>query len=130
MRVITLGALLLSIAAPGYAADCSVITAATMAEIRAGEAEWDERAESLVRRAAGAACVKTMTEIEGAESAVPGVGEANAEVAADETANQSSSDDDDDHSGDDDSDAGWKFLGFDVNPVQGSPSQKSYQRNR
>ena len=30
----------------------------------------------------------------------------------------------------DDGKAGWKFLGFDVNKVDGSPSQKPYDRKR
>ncbi len=104
---------LVSASAPAaYAAACEDIVAATIAEMHAGEADWNEQTESLVRRAAGSACVKAMTETAAAGSNLNGPAG---------TADEDEPDDDK---------AGWQFLGFDVNESTGSPSTKPYQRKR
>jgi len=124
MRPITLmAALIAAFAAPAFAQDCSSVTSATVAEIKAGEQQWDERAEALVRRAAGAACVKAKAEYAADMDAEP---LANANGDQSENAAEPLADDADAEDGK----AGWKFLGFDVNEAQGSPGQKPYSRKR
>jgi len=114
--------LLVVVSLPVAAEDCSEIVAATVAEMRAGESAWDDRAEAIARRAAGAACVKTYSttaEIADdpvAEAAAAGIAEPVETAMAEEEI--------------DDANAGWKFLGFDVNKVEGSASQKPYARKR
>ena len=127
-----------SLAAPAIAhADdtCHDIVAATVAELSAGAAGWDAAIEALVRSAAGSACVKALSgAYESATSApAPDVQEDGSEaLAAMETGDQSealvAADTTEDVS--EDGKAGWKFLGFEVNAVTGSPAQKPYERKR
>jgi hypothetical protein len=135
MRLIVLAPLLFAASLSAAADNCSEIVAATVAEMRAGETGWDERAEAIARRAAGAACVKASsmsstsppgTEEPFAEAA--SAGPVTATAAAAETAGPDETDVPEDAV--DDGKAGWKFLGFDVNKVDGSPSQKPYDRKR
>ena len=136
MRVPSLfAALLVAIALPAAAEDCSDIVAATVAELRAGETAWDERAEAIARRAAGAACVKatsarTAVAEEPVTQSVAGetAAASTAAVAATESEGPDATAIPEEES--DDGKAGWKFLGFDVNKVEGSPSQKPYERKR
>ena len=50
--------------------NCEPVVDATLAEIKAGSTDWDERTESLVRAAAGAACVKAYSGVYADRSAV------------------------------------------------------------
>ena len=127
-----------TLAAPAIAhADdtCHDIVSATVAELSAGAAGWDAAIEALVRSAAGSACVKALSgAYESATAApAPDVQEDGSEaLAAMETVDQSealvAADTTEDVS--EDGKAGWKFLGFEVNAVTGSPGQKPYERKR
>jgi len=135
MRVLIVSAALLAaFALPAAADDCSDIVASTVAELRAGEPDWDDRAEAIARRAAGAACVKAatataaMAEEPALENAAAGAAAtATAAAVTDEQSPDATATPEDEV---DDGKAGWKFLGFDVNKVDGSPSQKPYARKR
>jgi len=130
MRAITLvAASAVAFTSSGYAQDCSSVAAATVAEIQAGEQQWDARAEALVRRAAGAACVKVMAEYAAEGRAEPSATEAgdyddgDAQEVAPSVIVEAEAEAEDGK-------ADWKFLGFDVNEAPGSPSQKPYTRKR
>ena len=122
---------LLSPAAAGAATSCSDIAAATVAELKAGAAEWTDSIESLVRSAAGSACVKAQSgaftsEAAGEKAADEKIEEAvirEEQIAAANTAAAEETEEDDGK-------AGWKFLGFEVNSVTGSPAEKPYERKR
>lgn len=135
MRVLSFcAALLAAFTLPAAADDCSDIVAATVAEVRAGEPDWDDRAEAIARRAAGAACVKA-TSAATAMAEEPVVDSAAAATAATATAAAVTEEQGPDASAIpeeevNDGKAGWKFLGFDVNKVDGSPGQKPYDRKR
>jgi hypothetical protein len=111
--------------------DCPEIAAATVAELRAGAATWDAGIEALVRSAAGAACVKAQAGAHG------GTAEAAADVEEAEpleeptvTADQNDAVAAVQAPDEDGGKAGWKFLGFEVNSVTGSPGEKPYERKR
>jgi hypothetical protein len=127
----TLISALLFPAAAGAATSCSDIAAATVAELQAGAAEWNDTIESLVRSAAGSACVKAQSgaytsEAAGEQAADGKVQQAvirEEQIAAATTTAVEEKDVDDGK-------AGWKFLGFEVNSVTGSPAEKPYERKR
>lgn len=126
MRAITLVvASAVAFTSAGYAQDCSSVAAATVAEIQAGEQQWDARAEMLVRRAAAAACVKVIAEYVAEGRAQPSANEASDIDAGDAKEEAPSV-----TTEAEDGKADWKFLGFDVNEASGSPSQKPYTRKR
>jgi len=132
MRAITLvAASAVAFTSSGYAQDCSSVAAAAVAEIQAGEQQWDARAEALVRRAAGAACVKVMAEYAAEGRAQPSATEAgdyddgDAQEVAPSVIVEAEAE-----AEAEDGKADWKFLGFDVNEASGSPSQKPYTRKR
>jgi len=123
--------------APSLAeSDCSEIAAATVAELRAGAASWNTDIEALVRSAAGAACVKARsgsnrTTVEPATGEAPEALQAPTVAAAENAAAEGNAAADAEAATNaDDGKAGWKFLGFDVNSVTGSPGEKPYERKR
>lgn len=133
MRLLTLiAASFAAFALPAAADDCSEIVAATVAELRAGETGWDDRAEAIARRAAGAACVKATaaatTATDGPAAQTDAAAAAAPAVAATQAQDPDATAVPEEEA--DDGKAGWKFLGFDVNKVDGSPSQKPYDRKR
>jgi hypothetical protein len=129
MRLLTLAVILPALLIPtaSVAADpCRSIVAATIAELRAGAVVWDEAIEALVRSAAGSSCVKTLsgsyavmetrlmpTGVDMASTEVQGITVTDTEAPTLEPKEGK---------------AGWKFLGFDVNTVPGSPGRKPYER--
>lgn len=128
-----------TLAAPAIAhADdtCHDIVSATVAELSAGAAGWDAAIEALVRSAAGSACVKALSGAYESATAAPAPDvqeeDGSEALAAMETGDQSealvAADTTEDVS--EDGKAGWKFLGFEVNAVTGSPGQKPYERKR
>ena len=110
-------------------ADCREIVDSTVAEIRAGAAEWNEDMERLARAAAGSACVKAggnrapaavASQLE--EKPVRG-GAAETSAEAAPASNSAAAGGE---SGED-----WHPLkGFKFNPVTGSPGKKPYERRR
>jgi hypothetical protein len=135
MRLTVFAPLMFAASLSAAADNCSEIVAATVAEMRAGETVWDDRAEAIARRAAGAACVKASSlsspppaGTEEPVAAAAAAGSATATAAAAETAGPDETNVPEEAV--DDGKAGWKFLGFDVNKVDGSPSQKPYDRKR
>jgi hypothetical protein len=141
LKNIAISALLTAACTPAWAqADdsCSNIVAATVAELRAGAAGWDEAIEALVRSAAGSACVKAQSGayVSAPASPAPGAAEdASAEVSGNEPAAEpealaAADTTETSDAAEDDGKAGWKFLGFEVNSVTGSPGQKPYERKR
>ncbi len=121
--------------------DCAEIVAATVAELRAGAASWDEAMEAQVRAAAGSACVKAASDrynsAAGQAAGVPApLEESKAEdtpaVIEEESVAVAEGDliADAEEAAKKDGKAGWKFLGFEVNSVTGSPAQKPYERKR
>lgn len=141
MRMIFLSPLFIvmsTVLSPAMAADsCQDIVAATIAEMRAGESDWDARSEELARTAAGSACVKAMSagQAKTASGAVPAsvaTGSAaviNSENAAQPGPAETESETETEELSEEGK-AGWKFLGFEVNTVDGSPSKKPYERKR
>ena len=108
---------------------CRDIVSATVAELRAGAANWSEEMERVARAAAGSACVKaggdaTASSATGAaisEQAVPAAGGA-AAAASSAPAPASSGEGKEEE---------WHPLkGFKFNPVTGSPGKKPYERRR
>ncbi len=137
MRMLLLTLLLIAMSSAlsaAMAADsCQDIVAATIAEMRAGESAWDARSEELARTAAGSACVKAMSigKLTTDSAAAPAsVAAGSAAVTNSETAAQPGPAAADAEEQPEEGKAGWKFLGFDVNTVDGSPSKKPYERKR
>ncbi|MEM8767213.1 MAG: hypothetical protein AAGE43_07205 [Pseudomonadota bacterium] len=121
--------------------DCAEIVAATVAEIRAGAETWDAATEAQIRAAAGSACVKADSERYSSAAEQAAGPELPAEEEATEAAPAVLEEEpiavadgdlvaDAEEATKDDGKAGWKFLGFEVNSVTGSPGQKHYQRKR
>lgn len=108
-RVITAVTLTgLSWCAVSAEADCQLVVADTVAEVRAGFAgDWTDQLERLVRSSAGAACVKVRSERYDSDQAA-GKGASSGDPA----------------DANDDGDS----LTF--RPLSGSPSKKPYQRAR
>jgi hypothetical protein len=92
-------------ALPAMAKDCSKIAAATVNEMRAGAAGWNAADEEIARRAAAAGCIKAQAESGPAGQA--SASEDNAGAKPQKT-----------------------FLGFPMNELSGSPSQKPFRRKR
>ena len=145
LKNIVITTLLTAACAPAWAqADdtCSNIVAATVSELRAGAAGWDEAIEALVRSAAGSACVKALSgtyvsaPVSAPVSSAPDIAEnASAEVSENEPAAEpealaAADTTETSDAEEDDGKAGWKVLGFEVNSVTGSPAQKPYERKR
>ena len=134
MRTIILTALLTALLAPAAAraaTSCSDIAAATVAELKAGATEWNDSIESLVRSAAGSACVKAQSSSYTSEAAgEKTVDEKVEEVVIREEQIAAATPTAAEEKEEDDGKAGWKFLGFEVNSVTGSPGQKPYERKR
>ena len=137
MRLIILTTLLTALLSPataGAATACPDIVAATVAELQAGAAEWNDTIESLVRSAAGSACVKAQSSAYTSETSEAAGSEAAGEKAEETVireeqiaaATGTAADD----AQKDDGKAGWKFLGFEVNSITGSPGEKPYERKR
>ena len=121
--------------------DCRAIAAATVAELRAGYADWNDDAEQLARAAAGAACVKATTDArpvtssqslsstvvraDGAQqqATVAGSSSSGASGSNGEPANEEQGEKGDDSS--------WNpFSDIKFNKVSASPSKKPYERRR
>lgn len=109
----------------GLAASCDEIVSDTVAEMRAGAgAAWSEAGEELVRRSAGAACVKARsTRYEAPQTnpdepdTVPGEPTASSEIV-------------DESPGEAADDGSWTFGGLKFRSNNGSPGQKPYERQR
>jgi hypothetical protein len=115
------------------ATDCEPIVDATLAEIKAGSANWDERTEALVRAAAGAACVKAYSGIYADRSSgedvyrndveksagLPLVNAATPTTASVQEATATVAEDD----------SGW-WPKLKRNKVSASPNKKPYERKR
>ena len=103
---------------------CSAVVADTVAEMRAGAGSgWDDDVESLVRAAAGAACVKSRSvryaapEVESLQDTPVAAGPSASAEATPE------SDDEED-------DGSFSIGGLKIRGSSGSPSQKSFERAR
>ncbi len=134
------------------AADCRAVVANTLAELKAAYPEWDESMETLVRTAAGSACVKASAAAQPAAAAsapqmqeqavradgevVPmtpapaaGVVSSTAVAASEGTAGTASPDAAEAKA--EDGDSGWNpFKEIKFNKVSASPSKKPYERRR
>ena len=114
-------------------ADCRAIVTRTVAEMRAGAAEWSDDMERLARAAAGSACVKATSAPVGAP-ANAGLVDESVGVAATSgvtTAPAASGDDAQSSAGAKTEDEEWSPLkGFKFNPVTGAPGKKPYERRR
>lgn len=131
----TLVLLLSVLAFPALADPCAEVTSDTIAEMRAGASGgWSDDVESLVRAAAGSACVKALsgrysagsagmpadesvvmesTSVPDAAAADLAPGDSSVSAAAEE--------------GDDDT---WSFGGLTFRSMSGSPGKKPYERQR
>lgn len=116
-----------AIAGTALAADnCQSVVADTVAEISAGAGpEWSEAAEALVRRAAGAACVKAQSgrypdTLETLTEAPVAAGTESVTEASEAEAAEPAEKDD----------GSFEAGGITFRPLSGSPSQKSYERSR
>ncbi len=121
-------------------ADCRSVVAATLAELKAAYPEWDDSMETLVRTAAGSACVKASTAsatpaplpeaVSGAqieEQAVSADGMV-APMAAETTGAATETRE---AAADSDDDGGWNpFKEIKFNKVSASPNKKPYERRR
>jgi hypothetical protein len=104
------------------AGPCQDVVEDTVAEIRAGaSAPWTVDAESLVRAAAGSACVKALSERYSGS-----VADASTDKATSSTDKESAA------SGEAASAADGSFSlgGITVRSISGSPSKKPYERGR
>lgn len=149
-RFILLAILALSFGSPVLAqgnADCRAIAAATVAELRAGYAQWSDEAENLARAAAGAACVKASTASQSAgrdasiSSAavradgvvVPEAAAATADsaVAVDGATSQSvAATDSTDEKAEKEEESWNPFSDIKFNKVSARPNRKPYERKR
>lgn len=114
-------------------ADCRDIVDRTVAEMRAGAAEWNEDMERMARAAAGSACVKAAsapaTTAPLGERSVPAATTQNAEQAPESagTGGQQAAA----SAGENGEEEDWHPLkGFKFNPVTGAPGKKPYERRR
>jgi len=137
MRTLVLAAsLVVALPAAAVEPDCQPIVAATVAEMKAGATDWNAQTETLVRRAAGSACVKAFSGAYGDRSSAaraPGDGPApvartTADAKGAPTAKEQVAEGEAGDTGS--GDAGKTFLGFKRNDVSASPSKKPYQRKR
>jgi hypothetical protein len=112
--------------------DCQAIVAATVAEMKAGASDWDAESEALVRRSAGAACVKALSGSYGATPAstsdAPGAGVA--PRAASSSQQPSASAGGGESAEQEKGGLDGLFSGFKRNEISGSPNKKPYQRKR
>lgn len=128
-----ISSLVLGLPAVGQAAesDCQAIVAATVAEMEAGAEDWDAQTEALVRRSAGAACVKALSGNYAAPPAAavsaPGAGAA---PRAPESTKPAPSASATDVAEQEDESSDGLFPGFKRNEISGSPSKKPYRRKR
>ena len=127
-------------------ADCQSIVERTVAELRAGYPDWDDRLETLARTAAGSACVKAAqpgnraaaTNAAAPAAATPGnkatmtstaVAAASAESAADSGAEDGASDESAEKG--EEGEEGWTpFKDIKFNNVSARPGKKPYERRR
>jgi len=104
------------VASPAADDACRPVVAATVAELKAGAAQWGEREAALARAAAGAACVKVRSGDYAGASMAAAAGDGDRPASGDaETAA---------------TDGLWPFEVFERNDVPGSPSKKPYERRR
>lgn len=133
------------------AADCRAIVANTLAELKAAYPEWDESMETLVRTAAGSACVKAAAAQPAPAASAPQMQEqavradgdvvpmapapaastvSSTTVAASEGSADASSSESAEAKADD-GDSGWNpFKEIKFNKVSASPNKKPYERRR
>lgn len=140
LLTLTISSLFLCPAA-SYADSCEDIAADTIAEMRAGTAgNWSDEIQSLVRAAAGSACIKarsgryTMPQQGSMEPLAEGgddkyVDSASAAAAA-PAASEASSPAAAEQASDQEDDGSWSVGGLTFRSMSGSPTQKPYERAR
>ena len=113
---------------PALANSCADVVDDTIAELRAGTAQqWTDEVESLVRSAAGSACVKARSARYGA-LATPA--EADGTAGANATASGSSDNGASSEEVVANDDGSWSIGGLTFRGNNGSPAKKPYQRVR
>jgi hypothetical protein len=130
-RVQTLSLLLSAclLCGESIAAECQAVAESTLAEISAGaRAPLDAETAALIRQAAGAACVKTLSgRYPDAVAVEPDrVAENTTEAATKNPESQAAADPEEKEGGS----SLWPFDSFKRNDVSASPSKKPYQRKR
>ena len=107
-HALTLSSLLIAPALSANTPDCQAIAAETVAELKAGAADWwTEDTARMAGMAAASACFKTL---------------AKAEAPSDEVTTGETVADSDEES--------TEFMGLEVRPLSGPPSRKPYERTR
>ncbi len=143
-----IGLLSVALSSPATA-DCRSVVAATLAELKAAYPEWDDNMETLVRTAAGSACVKASTveastaapapapapaaipETQLEEQAVSASGAVTPMAVETTTAAAETSASSETAASEADDDSDWNpFKDIKFNKVSASPNKKPYERRR
>lgn len=125
----------IAVSSAAVAAPCDDVVGDTLAELRVGAGDtWSDAKEELARRAAGAACVKILSNryssagtdsiessVLATEAAIDSSVDGQSASRGDETAAESSEESDD---------GSWTFGGLKMRSLSGAPSQKPYERAR